>query len=689
VRTLRLLAGFTWLALGAGSAAAAPEYTEQTVPDALARADEAIERIIAIPAADRTFENTIGAMDDVIARLDLDTNMFTFMAYVSPDPQLREIAEAGDEIMRDWYIDLSQREDLYEAVKEYADTNPQLEGERARLLEETLRDYRRSGMDLPKEERDKLAEVKKEISKLGLEFDRNIREYEMHVPLTEEELVGTSEDFRKSLTKSGDMYLVGMSYPEFLPIDDFCESETTRKKMWLSYKRRGGKKNIGVLERLIAKRAEAAEILGYDSPAAYEVEVRMSKVPSNVEDFYKKLRPLVRRKAEMDYAQFVAAKREHTGNPDAQLYPWDYSFYKNRLLESEYAVDAEKVQEYFPLHRVTEGLFTITQNLYGLEYEEITEQASKDGILWHEDVKMYAVRDKKTGETIGEFFIDLHPRPNKYGHAAHWGVSQNKVWMDGSHTKPQSALVCNFTKPTEDKPSLLTHDEVETYFHEFGHLLHNLMSKAEMWSFSGARVERDFVEAPSQMFENWIWDADVLNTFAGHYETGEPLPRELLDGMIAARNLGSGMAAERQFFYGLYDMTLHTDPEGDLDTTELGHEMWGELGSGVELYASVPETYFQSAFGHLTGYQAGYYGYQWSLVYACDMFQRFKELGLLNPEAGMHYRKTILSKGGTRDGMDLVKDYLGREPDYGAYLKHLGLEETGGTAGGASSAGAY
>ncbi|MEB3323523.1 MAG: M3 family metallopeptidase, partial [Synechococcaceae cyanobacterium] len=607
-----LLVGFTSLALGAGSAAAAPEYTEQTVPDALARADEAIERIIAIPAADRTFENTIGAMDDVIARLDLDTNMFTFMAYVSPDPQLREIAEAGDEIMRDWYIDLSQREDLYEAVKEYADTNPQLEGERARLLEETLRDYRRAGMDLPKEQRDKLAEVKKEISKLGLEFDRNIREYEMHVPLTEEELVGTSEDFRKSLTKSGDMFLVGMSYPEFLPIDDFCEDETTRRKMWLAYKRRGGKKNIGVLERLIAKRAEAAEILGYDSPAAYEVEVRMSKVPSNVEDFYKKLRPLVRRKAEMDYAQFVAAKREHTGNPDAQLYPWDYSFYKNRLLESEYAVDAEKVQEYFPLHRVTEGLFTITQDLYGLEYEEITQQAAKDGILWHEDVKMYAVRDKKTGERIGEFFIDLHPRPNKYGHAAHWGVSQNKVWMDGSHTKPQSALVCNFTKPTEDKPSLLTHDEVETYFHEFGHLLHNLMSRAEMWSFSGARVERDFVEAPSQMFENWIWDADVLSTFAGHYETGEPLPRELLDGMIAARNLGSGMAAERQFFYGLYDMTLHTDPEGDLDTTELGHEMWGELGSGVELYAAVPETYFQSAFGHLTGYQAGYYGYQWS-----------------------------------------------------------------------------
>jgi thimet oligopeptidase len=622
------------------------------------------------------------------AQLDLDTNMFTFMAYVSPDPRLREMSEAGDEIMREWYIDVSQNEDLYNAVKEYADSNPKLEGERARYLDETMRDYRRAGMELPKEEREKLAEVKKEISKLNLEFDRNIREYEQHVPLTEEELVGTSEDFRASLTKSDGMYLVGMSYPEFLPIDDFCENETTRRKMWLSYKRRGGKKNIDVLERLVARRAEAAEILGYDSPAAYEVEVRMSKKPANVDDFYEKLRPLVRRKAEMDYAQFVAAKRAHTGNPDAQLYPWDYSFYKNRLMQSEYAVDAEKVQEYFPLHRVTEGLFSITQDLYGLEYEEITEQAAKDGLLWHEDAKMFAVRDKKSGEVIGEFFIDLHPRENKYGHAAHWGMKQNKVWMDGSRTKPQSALVCNFTKPTDEKPSLLTHDEVETYFHEFGHCLHNLLSAAELWSFSGARVERDFVEAPSQMFENWIWDADVLNTFAAHYETGEPFPEDLLDGMIAAKNLGSGMAAERQFFYGLYDFTLHSDPDGAMDTTELGHELWGELGSGVELYAAVPETYFQSAFGHLTGYQAGYYGYQWSLVYACDMFQRFKELGMLDPDAGAYYREKILSKGGSMDGMDLVKGYLGREPDFTSYLEHLGIEDapTGGS-GGASSSG--
>jgi thimet oligopeptidase len=683
------IAGALWLSLAVGRSSAAPDFSEKTVPDAIARAETAIQRIVEVPAEERTFANTLGAVDDMVARLDLDTNLFTFMAYVSPDARLREIAEAGEERLREWYIDLSRREDLYEAVKEYADTDPALEGERARLLEETMRDYRRAGMELTKEKRDALAGIEKEISRLGIEFDRNIREWEQHVPLTEEELAGTSADYRAALTKSGDLYLVGLSYPEFQPIDDFCENETTRRKVWIAFKRRGGKKNVDVLEQLMAKRAQAASLIGYASPAEYEVEIRMAKKPSHVTEFYDKLRPLVRRKAEMDWAQFVAAKRAHTGDPDAQLYPWDFSFYKNRLLETEYQVDAEKVQEYFPLERVTEGLFAITQELYGLQYREVTDRARGEGLLWHEDAKMFEVRDEASGEIIGEFLVDMHPRPNKYGHAAHWGFAQHKVWMDGSWTKPRSALVCNFTKPTEEKPSLLTHEEVETYFHEFGHCLHNLLSSASMWSFSGTGVERDFVEAPSQMFENWVWDADVLGRFAAHYETGEKLPRELLDGMIAARNLGSGMAAERQFFYGIYDFTLHSDPEGDLDTTQLGHDLWGERGSGVELYAAVPETYFQASFGHLTGYQAGYYGYQWSLVYACDMFQRFKELGMLDAAAGAYYRDKILSKGGTLDGMDLVRGYLGREPDFGAYLKHLGVEDAGGSAAAGASPSGY
>jgi thimet oligopeptidase len=401
----------------------------------------------------------------------------------------------------------------------------------------------------------------------------------------------------------------------------------------------------------------------------------MSKNAETVVEFYEKLRPLVRKKAKLDHAEYLAAKRADTGNPNAKFEPWDSSFYKNRLMKEKYAVDAQRVQEYFPLDRCIDGLFSITQSLYGIEYRDVTDRARAAGRpLWHDDVMLYEVWDTATGDMLGEFYLDLHPRDNKYGHAAQWGLAQHKTWSDGRTTKPLAALVCNFTKPTQSKPSLLTHDEVETFFHEFGHCLHTILSEANYWEFAGTSVERDFVEAPSQMFENWVWSPDVLRTFARHYETGEPFPDELLDGMIKAKNLGSGMLAERQFYYGFYDLSCHLDPSGGVDTTQLAMDLWDPAKENIELYDPVDETYFQAAFGHLVGYQAGYYGYQWSLVYACDMFQRFKELGMLSPSAGRYYRDRILARGGTADGLDLVKDYLGREPDMSSYLKHLGLE---------------
>lgn len=357
--------------------------------------------------------------------------------------------------------------------------------------------------------------------------------------------------------------------------------------------------------------------------------------------------------------------------PTAKLYPWDTSFYEKRLLKNKYAVDSEKVREYFPMNRVIDGLFSITQSLYGVKYRDITKSVGDKGFkLWHEEVLAYEVVDVKSNEVLGTFFLDLHPRDNKYSHAAQWGLFPRTVRKDGSLQKPVAALVCNFTKPTETRPSLLTHDEVETFFHEFGHLLHSLLTNVEIGQFSGTSVARDFVEAPSQMFEHWVWDADVLKKFARHYKTGAEFPQELLDGMIRARYLASGLKAERQIYYGLVDMAYHTDPKGEVDTTATALKLADE----VEVYDSVPETRFQAAFGHLTGYQAGYYGYLWSLVYAEDMFQRFQELGLLNPEAGAYYRDKVLSRGGTKDEMDLLRDYLGREPNMEPFLKHLGLE---------------
>lgn len=651
----------------------------ERIETSLARADARIDAVVAIPDDQRTFENTLGELDNIFAQIELDTNMPMFMAYVSTDADERAVGLAAEETVTNWAIDVSKREDLYEAVRSYAKTSPDLHGERARMLEHTMRDYRRAGMELPSDQRDKLIELQKQLTKLSIEFETNIREDETRVPLTRDELSGVPYDYFDQFEQSnrvGDIYLVGMSYPEFLPIMDYCDNEITRKKVWIAYKRRGGQKNIRVLENILKLRAQAADLLGYDNAADFELEIKMAKDSKTVMSFYETLRPLVRKKALMDYEEFLQAKREHTGDADAELYPWDTSFYQNLLRKNKYAVDSNVVREFFPLDAVTEGLFSITQSLYGLTYREITDRAEQMGRrLWHEDVRLFEVYDNASGEKIGEFYIDLHPRDNKYNHAAQWGLAQHKVWSDGRVTLPVAALVCNFTKPTRDKPSLMTHDEVETYFHEFGHCLHTILSEAELWSFSGTNVERDFVEAPSQMFENWVWDADVLRTFTRHYRTGEPLPDELLDGMIAAKHLGSGLLAERQFYYGLFDMHCHLATDGDVDTTQLAHDLWDPATLNVELYEPVPETYFHAAFGHLTGYQAGYYGYQWSLVYASDMFQRFEELGMLDPGAGRYYRDRILSRGGIKDGIDLVTGYLGRKPNMTAYLRHLGLSE--------------
>jgi thimet oligopeptidase len=323
------------------------------------------------------------------------------------------------------------------------------------------------------------------------------------------------------------------------------------------------------------------------------------------------------------------------------------------------------------MESVVKGLFDITSSLYGIEYKDVTANAKSLGLpVWHPDVKLYEVTDKATGEMLGRMYTDLYPREAKYNHAACWGLIPRKVWSDGKVQKPLAALVCNFTKPTAEKPSLLPHDEVETFFHEFGHGLHNMLTQASIGRFSGTGVERDFVEAPSQMMENWVWTPVTLKLFAKHYKSGEPLPEDLLKGMLAARTLGSGLETEHQIYYGLTDQAYHTAPQGVVDTTKVGVDLLGE----IELYKGVPETWYQAAFGHLIGYHGAYYGYLWSLVFAQDMYQRFEELGVLSPEAGKYYRTKVLARGGTVDAMDMLKDYLGREPKMDAFLRHLGLD---------------
>ena len=648
-----------------------PEELTATVEQAFANADIEIAEIIAVPDEQRTFANTVGALDDMMARLDGDANLMAFMAYVHPDADIRAAAQGAEQLWSTWSIDFATNEDLYNAVKTYADTNPALEGERARMLEHMMRDYRRSGMMLTSENREELKTIQKELGLLAIEFETNIREDKTVVSIPSGGLTGVPQDVIDRLEIVDGNYLVTLDYPTFGPVMDYCSVPETRKAVRISYSKRAGQENVEVLERIIKLRDEASDLLGYATTADYETEVKMSKNAKTVADFYKSLRPVVRKKAEKDWEELLEAKRKDTGDEAAEFYPWDFSYYYEKIKNDKYAVDSQKVQEYLPLQNVMDGLFEITQHLYGIEYREVTDIAIERGTpLWHDDVRLFEVWDIATGKQLGEFYIDLHPRDNKYSHAAQWGLVQHKIWADGREQLPVAALVCNFTKPTADKPSLMTHDEAETFFHEFGHCLHTILSDAEFAGFAGTNVERDFVEAPSQMFEEWVWTPETLSLFARHYETDEPMPAELIDGMIAAKNLQSGVKTESQIFLGMIDQAYHTDTDGVVDTTQVAYDIHDE----TRMYPHTPGTHFQGSFGHLTGYQAGYYGYMWSLVYAQDMFQRFKGLGMLNPEAGAYYRDKVLSKGGTEDSLDLVTDYLGREPSMDAFLESLGLE---------------
>jgi len=643
------------------------------VDAAIAAAEKSVAAIVAIPKAKRTFENTILAIDDLNTKLDTETSPFIFLQNVSGDAKERAAARAAETKLSGFGIKLGKREDLYRAVTDFGERKIKLSGEDGRFYLHLQRDYRLSGMTLPKAKRDQLSALENKVQKLEQDYSTNIYEDPTTIVLAPEELKGVPEDVLGELEKANGLYLVKPDGPIYSSILDYAESPLTRQRVWTSFKRRGGEKNVKLLEDALKIRSQIASLLGFKTWVDYVATTRMAKNSANIAKFYTELRPLVRKKAQLDYDEFLAAKLKHTGATEGRLYSWDYSFYNQLLLKEKYAVDSQKVSEYFPLTQVFQGLFNVTSSLYGITFTDATPRAKALGLqpVWHPDVKLWEVADKASKKVIGHIYTDLFPRENKYNHAACWGLRPRKVWPNGTVQTPVAALVCNFTKPTADKPSLMTHEEVITFFHEFGHGLHNVLTETKLGRFSGTAVALDFVEAPSQMFENWCWDPGVLSGFAKHYKTGEVLPAETIAGMVRARTLGSGLDTEHQIYYGMNDQAYHVAPGGKIDTTKTGIDLLAKL----ELMPRPEGTFYQASFGHLmSGYEGGYYGYLYSLVYAQDMQTRFAEKGILSPEAGMYYRKKILARGGSMDELDLLRDYLGREPQTAAFKKHLGLD---------------
>ncbi|MBF6599126.1 MAG: Zn-dependent oligopeptidase [Dehalococcoidia bacterium] len=644
-------------------------------PDEVARACEAairacdagIAAIVAVPAEARTFGSTLVALEAAADHVGQAAGQYAFMAYVAADDALRETAREWEQRLDKYGVELAFREDLYNAVKEFAATPEAgaLEGEERRLLDRTLRDYRRNGFGLPRQQREQVQALMNRLVELGTDFRKAIDDWDDGIVVAREELAGMPDRWIAALTTVDEdgttKYRVSLDYPEIMPFMDNGESEELRRELFLKNQNKGGEGNVAVLEEAIRVRAEIAALLGYESWAAYVIEKRMAKRPEHVERFLVDLQAKLDAKAALDQPALAAAKLAHAGS--AEVHVWDWWFYTNFLLKTEYAVDDFEVAHYFPLDRCIEGLFLVTQELLGIRYER-----AQDAPVWHEDVQAFDIFEAGGAAPFARFYMDLYPRPNKFGHAAAFPLRTGRLLPDGSYQQPASAIVANFTKPTPDAPSLLRHSEVVTLFHEFGHILHQTLTRARFAEFAGSSTERDFVEAPSQMLEHWVWDRDVLRRFARHHETDEPLPDALLDAMIRAKNVSSGIASLRQMFFARLDLRLHS-AAFDGDSTRAVRELYPVTG-----FPYPPGTHFQSGFGHLFGYDAGYYGYLWSRVFGDDMFTRFEAAGVLDRATGVAYRRTILERGGSVDGDVLVRDFLGREPNSDAFLRELGLE---------------
>ncbi len=499
---------------------------------------------------------------------------------------------------------------------------------------------------------------------LGTQFEKNIADVDDTLVVTRADLAGLPDWYADALeaTEDGEGLQITMAYPHVVPFIQNASRRDLREALMFKFNNRAREINRVILAEAVEIRQEIAELFAHDSWAHHVLDERMAENPENVFDFYDTLREPLQAAAREEIARMTDLLRRDTGDDSAILQTYDWQYYDTLLRKTEYGVDPNEVSQYFELSKVLDGMFEITGEVFGLTYERV------EAPTWHPEVIAYAIHDAASGDLISHFYMDLFPREAKFTHAAAFPLVPGRSLDDGGYQHPVSAIVANVTKPTDERPSLLQHQEVETLFHEFGHILHQTLTKAELVRFSGTSVERDFVEAPSQIMEHWTWKPDVLQRFARHHETGEPIPEDLVDRLVAAKNLNIALKKLRQMTYGTLDMNLH-GPNSDRDLDRALRD-----ANAISLLPSHEGTFFPSSFGHLFGYDAGYYGYLWSEVYGDDMWSRFEEEGYTNPEVGADYRREILEAGGARDGMEHLKAFLGREPDNTAFLANIGIE---------------
>ncbi|AOC95204.1 Oligopeptidase A [Flavobacterium anhuiense] len=641
---------------------------------ALAKAE--IDAIVNNPD-EPTFENTIVAMDfsgDILDRL---SSIFFNLNSAETNDEMQKIAQEVSPWLSEFGNDIRLNAELFARVKTVYDQkeNLNLNPEQTTLLDKKYKSFSRNGANLPEDKKNQLREIDKELSKLSLQFGENVlaetNNFELHLT-DEKDLSGLPEGaieaarlLAKNQEKEG--WIFTLDHPSYVPFLTYANNRELRKKMAIAFGAKGFQKNEFNNEEIVLKiaklRHERANLLGYKTHAHFVLEERMAESPEKVFSFLNDLLAKAKPAAQKEFAELTAFAKELDGIE--QLEKWDGAYYSEKLKQQLFNLDDEKLKPYFQLEKVLDGAFTVAKKLYGLTFTEVF-----DIDKYHEEVTTYEVKDAD-GNLVSIFYADFFPRKGKRNGA--WMTSFKSQYVkDGVNERPHISNVCNFTKPTETKPSLLTFNEVTTLFHEFGHGLHGMLANTVYPSLSGTSVYWDFVELPSQIMENWCYEPEALALFANHYETGEIIPIEYVQKIKESASFQEGLATLRQLSFGLLDMAWHgQDPTNITDLKAFETEQF----ANTQLYPDVKENAMSTAFSHIFqgGYSSGYYSYKWAEVLDADAFEYFHENGIFNEDIAKKFKDNVLSKGGTEHPMILYKRFRGQEPKPEALLKRAGL----------------
>lgn len=653
------------------------EHYKEAFLECLSRAKEEVNEI-ANNDKEPTFENTIEALEragDVLGRV---SSIFFNLTYADTSDFKQKLSSEIAPLLSEFSNDIYFNEKLFERVEKVRESVAldKLNAEKRMLLDKTYKAFRRNGVNLPEKEKAKFREISKRLSELTVLFGQNVlaetNDFSLHLT-DERDLEGLPESDRETASETAQQrglsgWVFTLQFPSYLPFMKYAKNRELRKQMFIAYASRcnkgNDKDNKEVIKEIVGLRLQKAKLLGYETYSHLILEERMAKTPQKVfsflnELFDKSFSFAVKEKEELDF--FAKSK----GLKDS-IQRWDWAFYAEKLREEKYSISEEEVKPYFKLENVINGVLGLATKLYGLTFKQV-----HDIDIYHRDVKTFEVYDS---ENIlnSVLYLDFHPRETKQGGA--WMTSfVDQHVEDCEDVRPHVSLVCNFTKPTNTKPSLLTFEEVETFLHEFGHGLHGMLSKCTYESLSGTNVYRDFVELPSQIMENWALEEEWLREVAFHYETGEIIPQEIVDKLIASKNFHSAYQMVRQLSFGYCDMSWHSIMNmeiGDVKTFEI------KALAKTELFPDVEEACFSTSFSHIFsgGYAAGYYGYKWAEVLDADAFSVFKSKGIFNREIAHSFRENILQRGGTEHPDELYKKFRGAEPSIDHLLERSGLK---------------